>query len=634
VLLLQVLVCIPRLFGQPISFLPPLVLNDVGGIRYPIPVNGLVTGDFNRDGRADLLALNSPEAGFGQTALTVSLGNGDGTFQPIKTLIASDIVISPVVADFNGDGNPDVAAIVQLVGSSTAASPYGYYLYVLLGNGDGTFRSPLSTALPSPVTTLITADFNRDGHPDLILGQTVLLGNGDGTFRALTAGPDAPVYLSADFNHDGIPDLLLVLSSGQPAVALGAGDGTFGKDLPIVVPFPMGSAIAGDFNEDGHLDLAISPTKAGACVLNCSIPIVSLGVLRGNGDGTFQAAVMTANSMGPILAAADMNQDGKLDLIVGNSVVAGVGDGTFRFPVFFGLTTQACMPPFTSCQVTGDFAAVVADFNGDGLNDVAEASNREDLFDFLDANVAILLNDSPGDGFLVTGVSSPSYKWPTGATSTVTAFGMNLASVTASAPNAASPPTTLGGIRVHFLDRSRFAVGLNPITADELAPLFYVSPTQINFEISTTDTFVYVSIEHVGSPSVPKGMIIPVQPIQADLYTLNASGLAAATAVQISPSGSVIPVSVTPINVSSGQIYLSLYGTGFDSVLSSNVACTIAGVSVQPTYSGPQLQIPGFDQINLLLPASLTGTGDAAVQCSFGPATPPAVTNTVHVTIQ
>jgi uncharacterized protein (TIGR03437 family) len=365
-------------------------------------------------------------------------------------------------------------------------------------------------------------------------------------------------------------------------------------------------------------------------------------VLRGKGDGTFQAPLLTANSMGPILATADMNQDGKLDLIVGNSVLAGWEDGAF-----FGLTTEACIPPeeHGACQVTTS-AAVVADFNGDGLNDLAESIDRYAVMGtFSEAHVAMLINDSPGDGFLVTGVSSPTYKWPAGATSMVTAFGTDFASVTATAQSAASPPTTLGGIRVHILDRSRFDASFNAITTDELAPLFYVSPTQINFEISTTDTFVYISIEHVGSPYVPKGMIIPVQPVAPDLYTLNSSGLAAATAVQLAAMGSFTAIPVTScnsatcspvsVNVSSGAVYLSLYGTGFDSGGSlANVTCKVGGTSVQPTYAGPQLQIPGFDQMNLLLPSSLAGTGDALVQCSFGASTQTVSTNPVHITIQ
>jgi uncharacterized protein (TIGR03437 family) len=122
-------------------------------------------------------------------------------------------------------------------------------------------------------------------------------------------------------------------------------------------------------------------------------------------------------------------------------------------------------------------------------------------------------------------------------------------------------------------------------------------------------------------------MIIPVQPLQPDLFN-------AETAVQAA-SGAVTSVSVNPINVSSGSVYLSLYGTGFDSVSTANVNCTLGSVKIQPTYSGPQLQIPGLDQINLLLPSSLAGVGSTSVKCVFvtgGAAT--AAANPVSITIQ
>ena len=157
--------------AQAISFLPPVEVNGVGGLRYPLPANSLVSADFNRDGKLDILAVNQPQVGFGVTAFTVSIGNGDGTFQSPLTLLSTDIVSSPVVADFNRDGNPDIAAIRF---KCWAMHRTIFNLYVYPGNGDGTFAKPLVTHLYGFRNgVLIPADFNLDGKPDLIATDKV-----------------------------------------------------------------------------------------------------------------------------------------------------------------------------------------------------------------------------------------------------------------------------------------------------------------------------------------------------------------------------------------------------------------------------------------------------------------------------
>jgi uncharacterized protein (TIGR03437 family) len=168
---------------------------------------------------------------------------------------------------------------------------------------------------------------------------------------------------------------------------------------------------------------------------------------------------------------------------------------------------------------------------------------------------------------------------------------------------------------------------------DTLAPLYYVSSTQINYLLTSTDPFAWVSIERVGSPYVPKGLSIPIGPqvntVPPELFSLG-NGLAAASAVRVAPDGTQTQVPVTactgstctsvPINVSGNPVYLSLYGTG------TFTGCYVGGPEVLVTYSGPQGQTPDLDQVNILLPGILAGAGMLPVSC--------AGSNIVMVTIQ
>jgi FG-GAP-like repeat len=327
----------------------------------------------------------------------------------------------------------------------------------------------------------------------------VFFGNGDGTFRPQLTF-DGIASMTADFNRDGKIDVLVILSTGQLAVCLGRGDGSFGNDLVLTPPFVADSFVAGDFNGDGLIDLAIAP------VLNSAA--ADLAVFLGNGDGTFRAPIVARGALpGRIFAAADINGDGKLDLIAGNGVLAGLGDGRFHPPVFFGVGNTACIagrgpgfPGFLCSPVYA--AAVAADFSGDGQPDLAYAFTYEQLVstETGEAFVSVLLNDSPGNGLLAPGVSSATWTEPVAINSLVTAFGTNLAAV-AQAATTIPLPTTLGGIQVHVSYRGE-------PDADLLAPLLYVSPGQINYVLPgdyhvAAGTFAYIGIQKDGAPFLP-----------------------------------------------------------------------------------------------------------------------------------
>jgi hypothetical protein len=261
-------------------------------------------------------------------------------------------------------------------------------------------------------------DFNGDGILDLAVANnglptytngsvSVLLGKGDGTFLpAVTydAGIDPTAVAVGDFNGDGIPDLAVANSNypypnGTVSVLLGKGDGTF---LPAQ-SFPVGSVPAsvavGDFNGDGHLDLAVANVGSDAY----GRPNVS--VLLGNGDGTFQPALnFSAGAGSRSIAVGDFNGDGRLDLAVpGNYYYPGDGDGS-HLRVLLGSGSGTFYPapgPFAYSVGPGPSFVAVGDFNGDGLPDLAVADAG--AYPQYAGTVSILLGK--GDGTFQPGVT-------------------------------------------------------------------------------------------------------------------------------------------------------------------------------------------------------------------------------------
>ncbi len=320
-----------------------------------------VAADLNRDGKADLII-----GGFSVGGLAIFLGNGDGTFG--SALILEDVQPSSfIVADFNGDGKPDIAA-VSWNGNTNGSN----LVHIFLGNGDGTFTSApdvvFSTSLGS-VTSLAAADLNGDGYLDLVVTGNyltqayVLLGNGDGTF-GVPAGfgsVNQPFGVAvADFDGDGRLDLALTDTGNQAvAILLGNGNGTFQSQIEYSAGgYPYALSVA-DFSRDGHPDIAIA--TEGYCCGNLG----GLAVLRNNGNGTFASPVnYGAGQEYDSVATDDLNGDGKLDLfVIGSSYQAallylGNGDGTFA-------TNPISIPMGQNA-----YSVAIADLNGDGAPDI------------------------------------------------------------------------------------------------------------------------------------------------------------------------------------------------------------------------------------------------------------------------
>jgi FG-GAP-like repeat/Abnormal spindle-like microcephaly-assoc'd, ASPM-SPD-2-Hydin len=387
----------------------------------PTPTSVQVA-DMNGDGKLDLIVGCNPAIGDPApvsspiNTVSVLLGNGDGTFQthvdyfPPSGAARSSTRAWVAVADFNGDGKPDVATGYFLPPLNDGTIPPAVAIF--LGNGDGTLRSPLSVQLPdgpgsTPVGFAVAADFNGDGKQDLAVLGATLLGNGDGTFTPIgSVSGGSGQIVAIDLNQDGKLDFVGVGPSGIYTV-LGNGDGTFQFDTESVMPTASGTTgvAVGDFNGDGRLDVLAAVANTGFVFavppINSPLP-GSLGIFLGQGGGAFGGSVLSspagaANFVPTGLIAADLNGDGKLDLAFVNtgqpgssiddtaSVLLGKGDGTFQPQQTFA---------------TGAFPVdlQIADFDGDGKPDLAVVNQICALTatNCSAGSVSILLNN--GDG--------------------------------------------------------------------------------------------------------------------------------------------------------------------------------------------------------------------------------------------
>jgi hypothetical protein len=335
---------------------------------YPVGLEPqvVITADFNNDGKLDLAT-----ADFTSQDVSILLGKGDGTFRRAHQFSTTLSPSALAVGDFNGDGNLDLAVTEYGLGPSALA--------IFLGKGDGTFvAGPVYTAVSLPYDISV-ADFNGDGHLDLAVVNdgtntiAIMLGNGDGTFQKPYTfhAPLPERVLAVDLNGDGHPDLAVLAycgrnpktcASGAVEVLLNDGHGTFGKPSYFSVKGvgPDGIAAA-DLNQDGKTDLVVANN-------NFQQPS-TISVLLGKGDGTFKPTVNYPVGAGPAgIAIADFNGDGKADIAVANtgsatvSVLYGNGNGTFK-------AAQNLL--FASGSLPISVAA--ADFNGDGAPDLAVA---------------------------------------------------------------------------------------------------------------------------------------------------------------------------------------------------------------------------------------------------------------------
>jgi hypothetical protein len=341
--------------------------------QYPLLGNTHIAADLNGDGKPDL-------AGAGANAVSVMLGNGDGTFRA-KTDFPIGVQAQAVAAgDFNSDGRVDLVV--------TLNSPQ-VSLALLTGTGTGTFNAPTffsnTSGFDSPA--IVATDLNGDGRLDLVVMHniacftapcraarsiTVLLGNGNGTFQTpseIDVGTGPMAMAVVDLNRDGIKDVAIGGGNTELSILLGVGNGTFVRQ-PVVTLVPGGDLFSacndigpGDLNRDGIQDLIV-PLGNGE----------GNAVLIGNGNGTFQvrSRIQIDETSAPLhVAVADYNEDGLLDIArtMGDGtnglmqILRGNGDGTFQAPVRYLVP-----PPGSS---VGGIVIVAGDWNADAKPDLA-----------------------------------------------------------------------------------------------------------------------------------------------------------------------------------------------------------------------------------------------------------------------
>ena len=359
----------------------------------------LLTGDFNRDGKVDLAAVNqdplSADAGF-----VVFLGNGDGSFAEPAHYPAGPVPNSAVAADLNGDGNMDIA-IVDVCGPANCQTGQ---VSVLLGSATGAFVPGGVFPVGTSPRTMVAADFNIDGRQDLVVSNycsnstcspangtlSLLTGNGDGTFHPqvlLNPGLDyslrASSLVAEDFDGDGWTDLAMAnLYFGKIHVLRGHGDASFSSELAnpgTPTGLSPSQVRSGDFNRDGRKDLVVLNTGGN-----------NVFVLLGNGDGTFGREPFSGMGRSPMAAAMDdFNGDGRTDMAVidaGGMVVLLLGnaDGTMGPEVRV----------LSNVLYFGGIYITSGDFDADGRRDVAVAWSGNTYYG--PGHVAVFLGN--GDG--------------------------------------------------------------------------------------------------------------------------------------------------------------------------------------------------------------------------------------------
>ena len=422
--------------------------------KYQVGTNPVAAAmaDFNSDGKLDLAVLNA-----GSNDISILLANGDGTFQAAQNFALGNSAPTVPVwirsADFNGDGKPDIAVFLP----ANTNSPTGE-VRILMGNGDGTLQSAVTTMLNLPAgaslggsgvlpkfPAVAVTDVDGDKKADLLVNLfdsndptnitlNVLLGNGDATFaspRKVANGLKWGIAL-ADLNNDNELDLALPVTDGaQTLLGDGAGNFQTGSSIALTDGFGGIRIWAADFNGDGKIDLIIE-SGAGSCNADGCSDEQHLGVFLAQGGNFGPEQIIAVGSgskycgffCGNIsdnsiydMAAGDLNGDGIVDLLdrrISAQCVAGqCGITSSVLEVRIGMGDGAFSPnnaKYDPTQVLADPGPllVTQDLNGDQLPDLvvpdSAAANEIDIL--LNAVAGFFLRPTPATETIQLGGSA------------------------------------------------------------------------------------------------------------------------------------------------------------------------------------------------------------------------------------
>jgi hypothetical protein len=506
-----------------------------------LPLSTMATADFNGDGILDIVFGNNNGNYFDGTNAIMMLGNGDGTFRKGPTLSvpavnnASGVGLTSemgniVVADFNGDGIPDIAfSNYGLQGATVNGGNAS--IEVFFGVGDGTFNSTPSIIYNAgaatgefPTINLAAGDVNNDGIVDLVAFNSnndpnpngngsgtvsVFLGNGDGTFKT-GAVYDTPLYSDSNGTHNGTP-------------GLGA---------------------LGDVNGDGYLDIVV-PNFAGYSVsvfINNGANPNGYGP-NGNGSGTFGYPNNYNSYFSNQVILADLNHDGILDIVQAENnntagarvaIMYGSANGDFSH----SMSTQTIVP------VNGALQVAAIDTKNSGYPDIL-------VDEEFGNSVGVLLNGMVS----TTTFANVALNGSAADTETLSA---NYSGDAANLPSTA-PSIMLAGSNATIATKLSWSPGANSAIFGTAVPSSVLNAQVAN---SVPGTIAYVAHSNTGAiVAVSSGTILPA----AGAYSITAT---------------FTPTSQTDYAQSTTNTVFNVAKAGVTETLTSSAAQATAGASV------------------------------------------------------